>query len=101
MDADGLRYAGRGLRGDGRIPAVQEVVRAGLGDSRGGGQCSHGQCSAGGSLHELAEEVTVGQAQACVCHGLLLHPRPWMWIPKHTACAMSKGVRGPSFGQRW
>jgi hypothetical protein len=64
VDGDGLRYAGRHLLRDRRVPVVQQVVHAGLGDACDVSQAPDAERPPGGSEHELAEEVAVGQAQA-------------------------------------
>jgi len=85
VDADGLRYAGRGLFGDGGVPAVEEVVHSGLGDAGDVGQAPYGERSSGCALHELAQKVAVGEVQALSHVASPVHPRPWMRIAKHTA----------------
>lgn len=85
MHADGLGDAGRHVCGDRGVSVVQQVVHAGLGDAGDPGQCSHAERASGCSLHELAQEVAVGQVQAVVSHVISVHPRSWMWIAKHIA----------------
>ena len=66
MHADGLRDASCHGCGDGRVAVVQQVVHAGLGDAGDPGQRPHAERATRGSLHELAQEVAVGQVQAVV-----------------------------------
>jgi len=68
VDADGLRDAGGDLGADGGVPAMEEVVEAGLRDARDVGQAPHGERPVGRVLHEQAQEGAVGEVQACWAH---------------------------------
>jgi hypothetical protein len=61
VDAQGLRDSVRRRFDDGGVPVVQEVVHAGLGDAGDLGQAPDRQGSSWCAVHELAQEVAVGQ----------------------------------------
>src|SRR5690606_12310220 len=65
VDADGLRDAGGDLGADGGVPAMEEVVEAGLRAARDVGQAPHGERPAGRALHEPEQEGAGGVVQAC------------------------------------
>lgn len=69
MDAEEFRDPRRNLFSDRGVPAVEEVVHPGLGDAGLPGQCPHAERASGGSLHELAEQVAVGEFKALFGHG--------------------------------